>query len=73
MFESYFLIKNMFLKAPEILMKELYDAKADLWSLGVLLCFMLTGKVPVKPELIQRALILGSAGTHVFRAEYVSM
>ena len=33
-------------KAPELLNNDPYDMKADIWSLGVLLYFLVTGKLP---------------------------
>ena len=32
--------------APEVLLKENYDMKADIWSLGVTIFELLTGKLP---------------------------
>merc|ERR1719158_1382615 len=44
-------------QAPEILNYQPYDAKADLWSVGVILFEMLTGKYPF-PATDRRTLVL---------------
>uniref|UniRef100_A0A3P8ZV54 non-specific serine/threonine protein kinase n=1 Tax=Esox lucius TaxID=8010 RepID=A0A3P8ZV54_ESOLU len=36
----------LFTKAPEVIMSQNYDAKADLWSIGTILFQCLTGKAP---------------------------
>jgi serine/threonine protein kinase len=36
--------------APEVLLEEPYNAAADIWSAGVLLCLMTTGRYPFNPE-----------------------
>lgn len=36
----------LFFKAPEVIMSQQYDAKADLWSLGTIVFQCLTGKAP---------------------------
>ncbi len=43
--------------APEIVQRQKYDAKADVWSLGVLLYEMLHGHEPfrVRPRVTERA------------------
>lgn len=33
-------------KAPEVIMSQHYDAKADLWSIGTIIYQCLTGKAP---------------------------
>lgn len=38
--------------APEIYLQEEYDHKADVWSLGVLLFFMLYRKFPFVTEYV---------------------
>lgn len=34
------------LQAPEVIMSQNYDAKADLWSIGTIVFQCLTGKAP---------------------------
>jgi serine/threonine-protein kinase ULK/ATG1 len=38
------------LKAPEVLMCEQYDAKCDLWSIGVIVYQCLTGVAPFEAK-----------------------
>lgn len=39
------------LQAPEVIMSQNYDAKADLWSVGTIVYQCLTGKAPFQvPE-----------------------
>jgi transcriptional regulator with GAF, ATPase, and Fis domain len=45
--------------APEVLLQGNPDLRADLYSLGALLCFLLSGEPPVAPEEILRALARG--------------
>lgn len=42
--------------APEILLKNRYDAKADLWSIGVILYECLFGKAPYSSKTLQELL-----------------
>jgi serine/threonine protein kinase len=37
--------------APEILKKEKYDQKVDIWSIGIISYVMLTGSIPINPQL----------------------
>ena len=32
--------------APEMIKNQKFDEKIDIWGAGVILCFMLTGKIP---------------------------
>ena len=34
--------------APEILKKQKYDAKIDIWGVGMITCMLLTGEIPFK-------------------------
>lgn len=42
-----------YIQAPEVIMSQNYDAKADLWSIGTIIYQCLTGKAPfqVSPTL----------------------
>lgn len=42
--------------APEIILKQKYDAKADLWSIGVILYECLFGKAPYSSKTLQELL-----------------
>lgn len=42
--------------APEIILKHKYDARADLWSVGVILYECLFGKAPYSSRSIQELL-----------------
>ena len=39
--------------APEMLRREIYDIKIDIWSLGILLYQLLTNKIPYKSKTIK--------------------
>lgn len=43
--------------APEIIRKHLYDAKADLWSIGIILYECLFGKAPYTSKTIEELLL----------------
>ncbi|CAB1318618.1 unnamed protein product, partial [Coregonus sp. 'balchen'] len=45
--------------APEVIMSQNYDAKADLWSIGTILFQCLTGKAPFQTSCPLRHLLLG--------------
>ena len=40
--------------APEIFLSDLYDAKADLWSIGVILYEAVFGKAPFSSETLEQ-------------------
>ena len=42
-----------FYMAPEMLRREIYDIKIDIWSLGILLYQLLTNKIPYKSKTIK--------------------
>lgn len=39
-------LESSSLQAPEVIMSQNYDAKADLWSIGTIVFQCLTGKAP---------------------------
>uniref|UniRef100_A0A669AZA3 non-specific serine/threonine protein kinase n=1 Tax=Oreochromis niloticus TaxID=8128 RepID=A0A669AZA3_ORENI len=45
--------------APEVIMSQNYDAKADLWSIGTIVFQCLTGKAPFQTSSHLRQLLLG--------------
>ncbi|CAG9329411.1 unnamed protein product [Blepharisma stoltei] len=53
--------------APEILRKHYYDAKADLFSLGVILYILLSGKMPFNGKNINDVLIKNREGKISFQ------
>ena len=55
--------------APEIMTSQSYTYKVDIWSIGILLCFLLTGQYPfyatTKPDLIRTI----EAGTYALKTK----
>ena len=43
--------------APEMLLRRKYDAKVDIWSVGIILYEALFGKAPYKSDTIEEVLI----------------
>jgi len=56
--------------APEILRKEKYGTKADMWSMGVIIFIMLGGYPPFYAETPRQLLRLSKAGKFDFDPEY---
>uniref|UniRef100_A0A8C7V8E3 non-specific serine/threonine protein kinase n=1 Tax=Oncorhynchus mykiss TaxID=8022 RepID=A0A8C7V8E3_ONCMY len=56
--------------APEVIMSQNYDAKADLWSIGTILFQCLTGKAPFQVSTIV-LMIEDSNHTHIYRSQII--
>ena len=44
------LFGNSHFRAPEVILGRQYNNKADVWSFGVIMFFILTGKMPFDPS-----------------------
>ncbi|KAK4813285.1 hypothetical protein QYF61_020864 [Mycteria americana] len=53
--------------APEVIMSQHYDAKADLWSIGTIIYQCLTGKAPFQDPLNAIHLVVGVLKYQLFR------
>lgn len=51
--------------APEMLLKHEYDARADLWSVGVIMYECLFGKAPYSSSSFQELAEKIKAGRHI--------
>jgi len=56
--------------APEILRKEKYGTKADMWSMGVIIFIMLGGYPPFYADSPRKLLRLSKTGVFSFDPEY---